>query len=170
MRIIITGVDEVGKSTLVGKLHQKYKLDSLHLTDKDPTTFEFYKSLLFKTNLVTDGDFIDEMIWSEVYNRKRSLNFRKFAKLVSLSNEVGAKIIVLTTPIDVLKGNLEERAEERKEILDSCLEKIDSMYRYYAGLCNAPIVDISDMTFDQFCRLYIEGNEFVKVKNNPTSN
>ena len=168
--VALIGVNGSGKSTLVGKLRQKYKLDSLHLTDKDPTTFEFYKSLLLKTNLVTDGDFIDEMVWSEVYSRKRSLNFRKFEKLVSLSNEVGAKIIVLTTPIDVLKGNLEERTEERKEILDSYLEKIDSMYRYYAGLCNAPIVDISDMTFDQFCRLYIEGNEFVKVKNNLTSN
>lgn len=170
MRIIITGVDGAGKSTLVGKLRQKYKLDSLHLTDKDPTTFEFYKSLLYKTNLVTDRDFIDEMIWPEIFHRKGMLNFRKFEKLVSLSNEVGAKIIVLTAPIDVLKSRLGERAvEERKETLDN-LEKVDGMFRYYAGLCNAPVVDTSDMTFDQFCRLYIEGNEFVKVKNNLTSN
>ena len=170
MRIIITGVDGAEKSTLVGKLRQKYNLDSLHLTDKDPTTFEFYKSLLLKTNLVTDGDFIDEMIWTETFNRKRSLNFRKFEKLVDLAKDINVKIIILTAPIDVLKNKLNERSiEERKEVLDN-LEKIDSMFRYYAGLCNAPVVDTSDMTFDQFCRLYIEGNEFIKVKNNSTSN
>lgn len=164
MRIIITGVDGSGKSTLVGKLRQKYKLDSLHLTDKDPTTFEFYKSLLLKKDLVTDRDFIDEMIWPEIFNRKGKLNLRKFEKLVSLANETDTKIIILTAPIDVLKSRLAERStEERKETLDN-LERIDNMFRYYAGLCKAPVVDISDMAFDQFCKLYIEGNESVKVK------
>lgn len=170
MRIIITGVDGSGKSTLVGKLRQRYKLDSLHLTDKDPTTFEFYKSLLLKKDLVTDRDFIDEMIWPEIFNRKGNLNLRKFEKLSSLAKEMDTKIIILTAPIDVLKSRLAERnTEERKETLDN-LEKIDNMFRYYAGLCKAPVVDISDMTFDQFCKLYIEGNESVKIKDTSIKN
>ena len=164
MRIIIEGVDGSGKSTLVSKLRQRYKLDSLHVTGKDPNTFEFYKSLMLKSDLVTDRDFIGEMIWPEIFNRKGNLNLRKFEKLVSLSKEVDAKIIVLTAPIETLINRIKDRGiEEKKETLDN-LEKVDSMFRYYAGLCNAPVVDTSDMTFDQFCRLYIEGNESVKIK------
>ena len=112
MRIIIEGVDGSGKSTLVAKLRQRYKLDSLHVTSKDPNTFEFYKSLMLKSDLVTDRDFIGEMIWPEIFNRKGNLNLRKFEKLVSLSNEVGAKIIVLTAPIETLISRIEERGIE----------------------------------------------------------
>lgn len=95
MKIIIEGVDRIGKTTLAKKIAKKYKLDYVHMNINDPKDFEFYKQTLRKTNVIFDRHFIGEMIYPSVFNRERQLDMEGFIKLMEFCYEEEIKIIVL---------------------------------------------------------------------------
>jgi deoxyadenosine/deoxycytidine kinase len=70
MQIIIDGNDGIGKTTLAKKLMADLGIKSyIHLSGQDPRTFEFYKAMLSKQDVIFDRSFMDELIYSEVLDR-----------------------------------------------------------------------------------------------------
>lgn len=95
MRIIIEGVDRIGKTTLAKKIAKKYKLDYVHMNIDDPKDLKFYKQTLRKTNVIYDRHFIGEMIYPSVFNRKKQLSVEEFEKLMQFCYGEEIKVIIL---------------------------------------------------------------------------
>ena len=63
MKLIITGHDYAGKSTILKELWKKYdngKMSYIHLSYREPTNYRFYKSTLRYSNFLMDRCFLDE--------------------------------------------------------------------------------------------------------------
>ena len=95
MRIIIEGVDRIGKTTLAKKIAKRYKLDYVHVGINDPKDYDFYYQTLRKRNVIFDRHFIGEMIYPSVFNRKKQLTIEEFKKLMQFSFEEEIKVIIL---------------------------------------------------------------------------
>lgn len=77
MKVIITGCDLTGKTTLINKLKAYYNdqdLSILHFSYRDRKDFDFYNTMLDKTNFIADRHFLDEAIYPGIFNRKPELN------------------------------------------------------------------------------------------------
>ena len=115
MKIIIEGVDRIGKTTLANKLIEKYNCDYLHFTRHDPRDFEFYSQTMRKENVIHDRHFIGEMIYPEVFNRKNELSVVDFYRLFAKSKDENVLIIVMyTSDLAILDQRMD--TEEYEEI------------------------------------------------------
>lgn len=130
MRIIIEGVDRIGKTTLAKKLAKMYKIDYMHFTGEDPTTYTFYSETMKKTNFVYDRHLVGEMVYPKVFKRKAMLDGEKFQKLLNQAKQDNVKIIVLTTEDSKL---LEKRMKlEKHEQVKENFVKINNAFSAYA--------------------------------------
>lgn len=155
MKIIIEGCDGTGKTTLCKQLAEKYKLDSMHITSKDPNDFAFYQQLIRKENVVYDRNVIGEMIYPKIFDRKQNLTLVDYLYLTEKAIEQGVIILVLTTDSDEIYRRLDERGNEDERIYKN-IELIDSQFKHYAGLAGIPVIDTSKLSFEEICKNYIE--------------
>lgn len=133
MRIIIEGADGVGKSTITKEIAEEYNLSLVHLTNRDPRDFEFYKESLRKQNVIYDRNFISEMIYPEIFNRPGKLEYYEFDYLINKAKDLGYQIFIIHNNDYKLK-NFEE------EVIKDNILKIKEDYLKLGAKYNIPIV------------------------------
>lgn len=148
MRIILEGCDGTGKTTLTKLYADKYNLDICHCTQHDPSDYDFYKQTIRKNNVIWDRHTIGELIYPRVFNRTAQISPEDARIILSHGKELGAKIFVLTSPIDVIRLRLQERGGECKEVLDK-LAWIDNQFKFFADQFNIPVIDTSNFNIQE---------------------
>ena len=158
MRIIIEGADGTGKSTLVNKLKERYKTDTLHITNLDPNDFEFYKQSLRKSNIIYDRNLLGEMVYPSIFGRSGNLEWYELSYLLSLALENNIKIIVLTASNETLNDRLSRKFEY--ETVINNINKINGAFIDIAERFEIKILNTDDLNEDeleQAAIAYIEG-------------
>lgn len=92
MKIIIEGVDGVGKTTLAKKIAELFNLEYCH--DSKPRTFEEYKhELTWEDDKVYDRFFFGQFAGYQSES-ERLLDYRQLEELIHIAKEQGVVIIV----------------------------------------------------------------------------
>lgn len=156
MRIVLEGVDGVGKTTLAKILAYKYNLDICHCTQYDASDYNFYKQTLRKENVIWDRHTIGELIYPTIFNRKQQVSIEEVEDILNFAKLENIKVFVLTTDMDKIKDRLSKRGNENKHILDN-LDWINEQFKLYANKFNVKIIDTSKMTLEEIFNL-IEGD------------
>lgn len=134
MRIIIDGNDGVGKTTLAKRIAKDLDIKSyIHLTNKDPKDFIFYRTLLDKHNVIFDRSFLSEPIYSQVLNRKSEIGLREINLLANIAKENNYVIIICHSADKIYsKGEYSEIVKNEK-VIDKYFEQIakDLNFIYY---------------------------------------
>jgi len=152
MKIIITGHDYSGKSTVLERLFKENnngKMSYIHLSYREPTNFDFYKQTLEYSNFIMDRCFLDELIYPEIFNRKGNLSLEEATKLRDLVEEKGIKLYIFECSDEELKRRIMLRTdiEEEPEVL-SQINAIKQKYRLFAEYFGIPIIDTTGKTFE----------------------
>lgn len=124
-RLMIEGVDRVGKSTFIKRLQRVLPLDSLHFTKNDPRNYLFYSQTMLKDNVIFDRHFISEYIYSKVFNRPTTLTNIQFNKLMQQTQDLNVKIIVLYEDDKVLERRMS--SEEDPQVVEN-FKSINKLY------------------------------------------
>lgn len=150
MKVIITGHDYSGKSTVLKKLFKENdngKMSYIHLSYREPTDFDFYKQTLEYSNFIMDRCFLDELIYPEIFNRKGNLSLEEATELINIVQEKDIKLFVFECSDEELKRRILERTDitEEPEVLAQ-INAIKQKYRLIADYFNLPIIDTTDKT------------------------
>lgn len=144
MRIIIEGADLTGKSSITKSLEEEFSLSRVHVTSKDPNTFEFYNETLNKTDVVFDRHFIGEMIYPKIFKREGNLDKESFEILLNKARELNYKICVVTASDEELLKRLNLRGEKHKEVEDNLL----SINKQFLKIAKEYNIEVIDTTFN----------------------
>lgn len=144
MRIIIEGADLTGKSSITKSLEEVFLLSRVHVTSKDPNTFEFYNETLNKTDVVFDRHFIGEMIYPKVFKRKGNLGKESFEILLNKARELNYKIYIVTASEEELLKRLSLRGEKHKDVEDNLL----SINKQFLAIAKEYNIEVIDTTFN----------------------
>lgn len=159
MKIILEGCEGTGKTTLANKFIEKYNLDYVHITNKDPNDYIFYKQTMRKEDVIFDRHLLGEMIYPKVYNRKGNLNFKKLDKLMKFANENDVFIFVLTTDINEIQRRVKERNKYKPDFIVNKLPIINKQFCdlaiRYVKYKNVILVDTTKIQFEALCN-YME--------------
>ena len=167
MKLILTGHDYSGKSTVLNKIWEKEnngKMSYLHLSYREPTTFEFYNNTLDFSNFIMDRCFLDELIYPLVFRRKGNLTNEEAQVLLNKCREQDIKLVILTCTDDEIRRriSLRKNIEEEPEVLLN-ISMIKNMYIQYATLFGIPIVDTTEKTPEEIIS-EIEAINIHKIK------
>ena len=124
-RLMIEGVDRVGKSTFIKRLKKVLPLDSLHFTKNDPRNYLFYSQTMLKNNIIFDRHFISEYVYSKVFNRPTTLTSVQFNKLMQQAQDLNVKIIILHEENRILEKRMS--SEEDLKVVEN-FKSINSLY------------------------------------------
>jgi len=152
-KIIVEGCDGTGKTTLCKKLAEKYDLDVVHITSKDPNDFDFYRETLRKTNVVYDRHFLGELIYPKIYNRKGNLDLHDARWFRDYCYKQNVCIMVLTADLEEIKRRLTERGE-LKFVFEN-LESINKQFIMLSKKLNIRVFDTTKDSFEDICE-YVE--------------
>lgn len=147
MKIIIEGCDGTGKSTLAKKLAKHYNLDVVHMTNKDPKDFNFYKETMRKENVVFDRHFMGEMIYPNIFKRPGELSEKQYKDLLYLAKTNYVVILVLVANKSIIETRLKDKNEH--EFIINQIKKIQSNYIDLAGACFLPVIDTLETPFEE---------------------
>ena len=159
MKVIITGCDLTGKTTLISKLREHYNdstLSYLHFSYRDRRDVYFYQTMLDKEHFIADRHFLDEMIYPEIFNRKSQLKSEDFEMLLKYCKLNDIKIIILTLSQDELLQRSRLRNEEPE--IQANLLKINRAYVDMAIEYNIPIFNTTINSFEEIIE-YIDRKE-----------
>lgn len=156
MKLIVTGCDLTGKTTLINKIieyKKDHRLSYLHFSYRDRRDYLFYNTMLDKDNFIADRHFIDEKIYYKVFNRECQLNDYEFYELINRCRDNDIKVIILTVSEEELLKRSRQRQEE-KEVVDNLL-KINKSYINIANRYGLKLFDTSKNSFEEIIN-YIE--------------
>ena len=152
MKLIITGHDFSGKSTLLKELFKEEdngKLSYIHLSYNEPTDFNFYYNTLQFNNFIMDRCYLDELIYPEIFHRKPGLTLQEAKLLYDVSKLLGITTVILECNNEELdKRILERKGQEEPEVLEG-VYKIRYLYQKVAEELGIPILDTSNMTLEE---------------------
>lgn len=156
MRVIIEGVDRIGKTTIAKKIAKKHKLDYIHCIKEDPTDFDFYFQTLRKNNFIFDRHFIGEMIYPMIFDREKKLSADEFTKIMEYCKEENIVVIILYTDDHELlnKRMKKEKYKEVKfnyQIINNAFYTIGKDNPSYIKMFN-----VSDKNFTQEIMRYLD--------------
>lgn len=158
MNIIIEGTDGVGKTTLVQKLKEYYKTDSLRCTYKDPKNASFYSTLLDKTNCIYDRLFLSEIVYPTLFNRKCQLRWTEVLALLEKCKHNKIKIFILDTDTDEVLTRINNRGQEHPLIIEN-IDMLRTEFKKIADLFSIEIIDTSKISFEEIVRKVDKYNE-----------
>ena len=153
MKLIVTGHDYSGKSTILDKIFREDstgKMSYIHLSYREPTTFEFYKNTLEFSNFVMDRCFLDEAIYPEVFKRPMGLSFNELAVLLEIVENKDITLIIFECSDEEIKNRISKRTdiEEEPEVLEQIFN-IKRKYRFFANYFNLPIIDTTGKSLEE---------------------
>ena len=153
MKLILTGHDYAGKSTILQKLWEKEnngKMSYIHLSYREPTNRNFYDNTLEFSNFLMDRCFLDELIYPFVFGRKQNIDWHDAEALVQKCNDKGITLAIVTCDEDELRRRIKARTniEEEPEVLQNILH-IKNMYKDIAELYSLPIINTTGKTPDE---------------------
>ena len=164
MKVIITGCDLTGKTTLISKLREHYNdptLSYLHFSYRDRRDICFYQTMLDKEHFIADRHFLDEMIYPKIFNRKPQLNRANFEMLLDYCKVKDIKIIILTLSQDELLQRSKLRNEEPE--IQANLLKINAAYVDMGIKYNIPIFNTTINSVEEIIE-YIDRKENTNEK------
>lgn len=130
MRIILDGPDGVGKTTLAKKIQKRFNITSyIHLTYKDPEDFNFYKTMLSKTDVIFDRSFLSERIYAKIFKREPQLTLEEFSKLTRVVEDEDIIVIICLAE----KENVRYHSDEHEIII----ENGDTLNEYFSKVAEA---------------------------------
>lgn len=139
MRIIIDGNDGIGKTTFIKELQQKLDITSyIHLSNKDPRDFNFYKTILKKEDVIFDRSFIDERIYSEVFGREPMLTKEEEQELHFIT-KLDSKTVVIICHNEIKRHNKDEH-----NLVIKYEKHIDNRFREIADKYNYLYLDLNN--------------------------
>lgn len=159
MKLIITGCDLTGKTTLISKLREYYNdstLSYLHFSYRDRRDVYFYQVMLDKEHFIADRHFPDEMIYPEIFKRKSQLKSEDFEMLLEYCKLKDIKIIILTLSQDELLQRSRLRNEEPE--IQANLLKINRAYVDMALKYDIPIFNTTINSLEEIVE-YIDRKE-----------
>ena len=157
MKLIIDGCDLTGKTTLIKKIKDYYnddKLSYLHFSYRDRTDYDFYNTMLDKENFIADRHFLDEIIYSEIFERKCGLTTEEYLNLIRKCKKENIKIIILTTDNNTIQKRLLERGENEEKVKNN-LFRINEYFRSLAYEFDFYLIDTTKTNFENIIK-YIE--------------
>ena len=149
--LIIEGIDGVGKTTLVEYL-QNYGMKKYHFDydSKNMDLLSKYMKVLSidDKELVLDRSFISEMVYGPVIRKTCKLSFEDYTNLLIAYKNMGAKIIYLKAPKDIL---LKRRNEDKSdyEIIVNHYEELNNQYDKIMEYSSSFIDVITINTFEE---------------------
>lgn len=148
MRAIIDSSDGCGKSTLIEKLCNEYKTDTIHLTKPGCKLPTGYAEKAVLNNIIMDRGFTSEYIYATYFKRPTLVDKKEFENLLHLyRNTYGWKIIFLCCDPKVLEKRINDRGIDSEKL--EKLQAVDMLYRTVAAVYDIPIIDTTNLTPDQ---------------------
>lgn len=152
-KIIITGHDYAGKSTVLAELWNRIntgKESYIHLSYREPTDLDFYRKTLKFHNFLMDRCFLDELIYPVIFNRPGNLTLKEAEVLmedVALNN---IEMYILECTDDEIQKRILKRTDiqEEPEVLMNIL-KIKELYRQFAKHFSIPIIDTTNKSVEE---------------------
>lgn len=148
MKLIITGHDFSGKSTILKELYKDFdngKMSYIHLSYREPTTEEFYHNTLQFSNFIMDRCFLDELIYPEVFNREAHLDYLGAERLLEEATILGITVIVMICSEDAIRERITKRNTlEEEEVLNNIF-RIRQMYLDLAVKYSLPVINTTDL-------------------------
>lgn len=127
MKILIDGNDGVGKTTLAKRLINTFNIKSyIHLSNKDPRDYEFYSNVLRKNDVIFDRSFMDEKIYSKIFNRELKLDSNDELRLHRQVSEENVFVIICYSDENIFDNNEYEEVIKNKELVN----------KYFVDLAN----------------------------------
>ena len=165
MKLILTGHDYAGKSTILKRVFQENdngKMSYIHLSYREPTTFDFYTNTLEYSNFVMDRCFLDELIYPMIFGRQQGINKHEAKELLKKCEEKGITLGIVVCSQEEITRRIKERVDikEEPEVLQNIF-LIKKMYEYLATEFNIPLIDTTNKTPDEVVE---EVNKLVKEK------
>lgn len=158
MNIIIEGPDGVGKTTLVRKLKEHYNIDSIRLSYKDPKDYNFYSTILEKTDCIFDRQFLSELVYPDIFNRECQLSFIDVCRLLTLCEDKKIKIFILDVETDIINERLLTRGNEHQNILDN-ITLLRNKFNELSKIHDIEIIDTTKISFEDIIKKVDEYNE-----------
>lgn len=153
--LIIEGIDGVGKTTLVEclqscgmkKFHFDYDSKNMDLLSK-------YMKVLSVDDkeLVLDRSFISEMVYGPVIRKACKLSLENYTNLLIAYKNMGAKIIYLKAPKDIL---LKRRNEDKSDyaVIENYYDELNTQYDkimvYSASFIDVITIDTYEENIEQ---------------------
>ena len=163
LKVIIEGGDGTGKSTLIRKLLCSFdNVNTLHLSYRDATSREFYSNLLDINRIIFDRQFLSEIVYSTVFDRKCALSEEDINMLLKRCEELNVKILILDVPVETIKKRLAVRGEDEEAVLRNTLF-IKNEFLRLAQKYNLPVINTEEVALTDIVN-YIEGESNEKYK------
>lgn len=150
MKLILTGHDYAGKSTVLNELwryNNNGKMSYIHLSYREPTDKNFYDRTLDFSNFLMDRCFLDELIYPTVFGRQPSLTFEDVGELVDKCRDNDIKLVVLECDNEEILRRIKMRKdiEEEPEVLAN-IYQIKRMYEQLTDDFGIPRVNTTGKT------------------------
>ncbi|WP_419334898.1 hypothetical protein [Spiroplasma endosymbiont of Sarcophaga variegata] len=115
-RIVLEGIDGVGKTTFANKLMNNLSSKGMiiHSDSKTPNTYEWYSELNNNTcsNIIFDRYAYGELVYSKLFNRKAKLTVNDLEKLeLEIANKNGYIVYYQATKKIIKKAHLERKED-----------------------------------------------------------
>lgn len=146
MRFIVVGPDGSGKTTFSKWFAEKYGLEYVNCTYREPNKYIRTIKLLNKDNIVYDRLYLpDHLVYSSLKNETLSLEeLGAWVGLMNVLKDFGNVIILyVDAPDEVLKERLDIRGDEYIEFNE--IKKIRKIYRKVLPELEVPIVRIESL-------------------------
>lgn len=151
MKLIITGHDLSGKSTYLNTIYTTGNT-YMHLSYKDPKTYDFYSQLLRFSDFIMDRCFIDELIYPNVFKREQALSRAEANALLDYCITNNIKIVIFECSDEEIQRRLSSNiGREEPEVLLNLLE-IKKQYKKLSEVYNIPLIDTTNKTMEELTK------------------
>lgn len=156
MKILVDGVDGVGKTTLINVLADEFHCDVLHMTKNGSKRYMDYWDKSFLNNVVLDRSFFSEVVYSKVFNRQTELSAKRVNTLVNRYKHDKWRMIFLTAETSELLKRLNLRGDE-EEVIKSNLDALTAAYRDLSTKYNIPLINVETTTNEEIINIILKG-------------